>query len=177
MPKVMITPEALRESNGPEVKVLQDAGFEVVYPRDPHFARGNGGEPVVKHDMELRRDGPRGEIQDKRNCAGVLVGKTNIHGPLRPGFPARYLVAVGDGLRKHVHRTTPNMKVMVLVLFPSGPRKHVMRRQAIAHIWYMIVQKHSMLHCHRPKRRVRCLGPVDRRVQHHGSGDRHDRAD
>ncbi|MFT5525330.1 MAG: D-3-phosphoglycerate dehydrogenase [Pirellulaceae bacterium] len=44
MPKVMITPEALRESNGPEVEVLQNAGFEVVYPQDPYFARGNGGE-------------------------------------------------------------------------------------------------------------------------------------
>jgi D-3-phosphoglycerate dehydrogenase len=44
MPKVMITPEALRESNGPEVDVLQAAGFEVSYPQDHLFARGNGGE-------------------------------------------------------------------------------------------------------------------------------------
>ena len=40
MPTVLILPEALREVHGPHVDLLNDAGFEVRYPKDPHIVRG-----------------------------------------------------------------------------------------------------------------------------------------
>ena len=44
MPTVLITPEAVREVNGPYVHLLRSAGFEIAYPRDPQFARGGCDE-------------------------------------------------------------------------------------------------------------------------------------
>lgn len=41
MPTVLITPEAMREVAGPYVKLLRQAGFEIRYPKNPVFARGN----------------------------------------------------------------------------------------------------------------------------------------
>jgi phosphoglycerate dehydrogenase-like enzyme len=42
--KVLVTPEAMRDRPGAHVDVLREAGFEVGYPKNPHFARGLGGE-------------------------------------------------------------------------------------------------------------------------------------
>lgn len=40
MPSVLITPEAMRDVPGPYVKILKEAGFEILYPKNPQFARG-----------------------------------------------------------------------------------------------------------------------------------------
>ena len=40
MPTVLITPENLRDDSSPHVDMLCEAGFEVRYPKDPHFTRG-----------------------------------------------------------------------------------------------------------------------------------------
>ena len=40
MPTVLITPEAMREVDGPYAQALRDAGFDIRYPRNPEFARG-----------------------------------------------------------------------------------------------------------------------------------------
>ncbi len=52
MPIVLITPEAMREKNGAYVAVLQDAGFEVRYPQNPHFARGLGGAAETIQELQ-----------------------------------------------------------------------------------------------------------------------------
>ncbi|MFV1964800.1 MAG: phosphoglycerate dehydrogenase [Pirellulaceae bacterium] len=44
MPAVLITPEAMRDVDGPYVALLRKAGFDVRYPRNPHLARGSCGE-------------------------------------------------------------------------------------------------------------------------------------
>ncbi len=41
MPKVLITPEALRDQPGPFIDLLHSSGFEVIYPTVPTFARGH----------------------------------------------------------------------------------------------------------------------------------------
>lgn len=40
MPRVLITPEPFIHQEGPHTSILNDAGFEIVYPRDPEFTRG-----------------------------------------------------------------------------------------------------------------------------------------
>ena len=44
MPRVLITPEALVQTEGPHTEILRDAGFEIVYPANPQHSRGLGGE-------------------------------------------------------------------------------------------------------------------------------------
>jgi phosphoglycerate dehydrogenase-like enzyme len=44
MPTVLITPEAMRQVNGPYVATLAEAGFDIHYPKNPHLARGECGE-------------------------------------------------------------------------------------------------------------------------------------
>lgn len=40
MPSVLITPEAFIHKSGPYVNLLEEAGFEIAYPRDTTFTRG-----------------------------------------------------------------------------------------------------------------------------------------
>ena len=44
MPTVLFTPEALLHAAGRHMDILQEAGFEVVFPKNPRFARGLCGE-------------------------------------------------------------------------------------------------------------------------------------
>ena len=47
MPTVLILPEVLRETSGRHVEILQQAGFEVCYPKNPQIARGRTSEEEV----------------------------------------------------------------------------------------------------------------------------------
>ena len=53
MPTVLITPEAMRNSAGPYVKILREAGFDICYPRDPFFARGNADEATTIAELSV----------------------------------------------------------------------------------------------------------------------------
>ena len=44
MPTVLITPEAFLAKQAPYVDMLKSAGFDIRYPKDPHFTRGLGTE-------------------------------------------------------------------------------------------------------------------------------------
>ena len=51
MPTVLITPEAMRQVEGPYVMMLRQAGFDIAYPRNPHFARGGCGEQETIEEL------------------------------------------------------------------------------------------------------------------------------
>lgn len=53
MPTVLITPEAMREVNGPYVQLLRAAGLEIVYPRNPQFARGICDERATIEELSV----------------------------------------------------------------------------------------------------------------------------
>ena len=62
-PVVLISPETMRDRGGPHVDLLQGAGFEVRYSRDPRLAQGNLSERDTVE--ELRGVGAviaRGEV-------------------------------------------------------------------------------------------------------------------
>lgn len=44
MPRILITPEALVNADGPHVDLLKEAGFDVAFPKNPQFTRGLGDE-------------------------------------------------------------------------------------------------------------------------------------
>jgi hypothetical protein len=44
VPTVLITPEALVRADGPHIKLLQEAGFDIAFPKNPQFTRGLGDE-------------------------------------------------------------------------------------------------------------------------------------
>ena len=44
MATVLFTPEELLHVEGQHTRVLKAAGFEIVYPKNPQFTRGNCGE-------------------------------------------------------------------------------------------------------------------------------------
>jgi D-3-phosphoglycerate dehydrogenase len=49
----MIVPEAMREKHdAPYTRLLLDAGFEVLYPRNPQLARGLGGEEETISELQ-----------------------------------------------------------------------------------------------------------------------------
>jgi D-3-phosphoglycerate dehydrogenase len=48
MPRAIITPEAVYQVTGPYVDILEDAGFEVRYPKDSTFSRGVGPDETVE---------------------------------------------------------------------------------------------------------------------------------
>jgi D-3-phosphoglycerate dehydrogenase len=52
MPRALITPEAMRDQPEAYVDVLKNAGFEVAYPKNVHFARGGGGAAEVISELQ-----------------------------------------------------------------------------------------------------------------------------
>ena len=53
MPIAMITPEAVNKVPGPYVDILEEAGFEVRFPKDPKFSYGPGPEETVEVLQEV----------------------------------------------------------------------------------------------------------------------------
>ncbi len=47
MPTVLITPEALRDKEGPHTQVLREAGFEYRFPKNPQLARGGSEQELI----------------------------------------------------------------------------------------------------------------------------------
>jgi hypothetical protein len=66
------------------------------------------------------------------------------------------------------------MKVMELALLPSTFGENVMRRDTCLFIGHVIVQEDRMLDGHWPQTSIGDIGPMNRRMEHHGSGDSHD---
>jgi D-3-phosphoglycerate dehydrogenase len=51
MPTVLITPEALRDQDGPHVDILKEAGFDIRFPVDSTFARGHHSDDEVVEQL------------------------------------------------------------------------------------------------------------------------------
>lgn len=52
MPVVLISPERMHQKPGPHVDLLQNAGFEVRYPKNPHLARGLVGDDETIRELQ-----------------------------------------------------------------------------------------------------------------------------
>lgn len=52
MPTCLIVPEAMREVPERYVDVLHEAGFDIVYPKNPELARNRGGEEELIAELE-----------------------------------------------------------------------------------------------------------------------------
>ena len=66
---------------------------------------------------------------------------------------------------------------MELALLPSTPGEDIMGRDSGLFIWHVIMEEHGMLHCHWPKTGICDVGPMHRRVKHHGPSNGHDGLD
>ena len=79
MPTALITPEALLEQPGPHVDGLLEAGFEVRYPEDPTFTRGELGTEQTIAQLE--------------GIDAVLAGGERLTEPVLQGLPGLRVVA------------------------------------------------------------------------------------
>ena len=84
------------------------------------FVDTNGGIFVVEHHMVLRCDGTCSRVEHQRDGAGMIRAKTHEDFTVGPGHPAGKLLAIREGLVKHVNWTPPHMEVMKLGLRPSS---------------------------------------------------------
>jgi hypothetical protein len=161
-----------------EVVVVEDVLVRRI-PKEPNpfirlkvgqfGVRGNGGEPIIKHDMKLGCDCSRVHAEDKGNSAGVHQGVSHVHGALGAGLPTGNLLAVSDCRVQDVDRATPNVKVMELPLFPSGSSENVTWGDSSVQTGDMIVQEDGVLNGHGPESGLGHVGPVNSCVQHHGA--------
>lgn len=53
MATVLFTPEELRHVEGQHTQILKAAGFDVVYPKNPHFTRGHCGEEESVEELSV----------------------------------------------------------------------------------------------------------------------------
>ncbi len=79
MPVALITPEAMREQPAPYVDILRAAGFEVRYPKDPHFTRGLG-----THEQA---------IEEYRGISAAIAGGEHITERFLAALPELRVVA------------------------------------------------------------------------------------
>jgi hypothetical protein len=73
--------------------------------------RRDGGEPIIKDDMKLGRDGARFQVQNKRDRGGVLITEADVDASLGAGAPTRQLVPIRKAAIEHVDRAAPNERV------------------------------------------------------------------
>jgi hypothetical protein len=64
-------------------------------------------------------------IQNKGHGAGMLGREAHVHRSLGARLPARNLFTIGNRFVQEINRTTPNMEVMKLTLFPTGTGKQI----------------------------------------------------
>lgn len=53
MPSVLITPEAILHAQGPHTEILKEAGFEIVYPKNSEFTRGQCSEEECVSELSV----------------------------------------------------------------------------------------------------------------------------
>ena len=51
MSTVLITPEALRDQDGPHVDILKEGGFDISFPTDSTLARGHHSDDEVVEQL------------------------------------------------------------------------------------------------------------------------------
>ena len=139
--------------------------------------RRDGGEPIIKDDVKLGRDGARLQVQNKRDRGGVLIAEADVDASLGAGAPTRQLVPIRKAAIEHVDGATPNMDVLELRLSPARASKEVVRRDSGRLDGHMVPEVDCLLHRHRPQLGIGNLRPVNRGVKHHRASDRHDRLD
>ncbi len=79
MSTVLITPELMFDKGPPCEKMLQEAGFEICYPKDPYFSRGLASE----QDM----------IAELRNSVAVIAGGEPYSRNLLSALPELRIIA------------------------------------------------------------------------------------
>ena len=80
---------------------------------------------------------------------------------LGPWHPSRNLLSITKLGLKDIERTAPNMKVMKVLAWPSSLGEHLKWRETSVFSWDMIVEEHSVLDSHGPKRRVGLFRPMN----------------
>jgi len=79
MPVAMITPEGLIRSQGPYVSMLQEAGFDVIYPKDTTFTRG-------QHTFEQH-------VETLKDVEGLIAGGEILSEKVLESLPKLRVIA------------------------------------------------------------------------------------
>lgn len=79
MPTVLITPEAMLEKPAPYVDMLREAGFDISYPKNPHFNRGLGTAEQT--------------IDELRGVAAVIASGERFSDEVMAGVPELRVIA------------------------------------------------------------------------------------
>jgi len=79
MPVTLVTPEALLNKPAPFVDMLRNAGFDIVYPKDPTFARGLGSEEETMEQLSI--------------CDAVIAGGEHVTGRVLASLPKLRVVS------------------------------------------------------------------------------------
>jgi phosphoglycerate dehydrogenase-like enzyme len=79
MPVVLITPERMLHVPGPHVDMLQTAGFDVAYPKNPIFTRGHCSVPETIDELSV--------------CCAVIAGGEVFSEAVLAGLPALRVIA------------------------------------------------------------------------------------
>jgi hypothetical protein len=111
----------------------------------------DGGKPIIERHMELRSDGSRLEIQDKRDRARVPITHSHVHVALRARLPSRDLLASRDSVIENVDRTAPHMEIPEFGLWPARPRKDVDGGEAILFGGHTVPDVDGVSYSHRPE--------------------------
>ena len=88
MPVVLITPEPmLRQRQGPHVKMLEETGFQIVYPQDPTFTRGLMSPQQTREQLSV--------------CDAVIAGGERFSRDVLAGLPRlRVIARLGVGYER-----------------------------------------------------------------------------
>lgn len=103
MPIVVISPEEMQHKpDAPYARILQDAGLEIRYPSNPHFARGLGGDAET--------------IEELRGAAAVLAGGEYFGKHALENLPdLRVIARVGVGFDRVDVETATRRNVAVTI--------------------------------------------------------------
>lgn len=111
MPVALIVPETMRSKGTPYAAILREAGFEVIFPRDPQLARGLTGEQAL--------------IDELSGVQAVIAGSEGYTPEVISALPhLRVIARAGVGYDR-VHVPTATRQRVAVTITPTANHEGV----------------------------------------------------
>ena len=136
----------------------------------------NTSEPIVKHAVIRGTNVVAGEVQYQGHLGRMTGGKTHENTTTAARFPSGKSFPTDKTGIQDIRRTAPNMQIVEMASGMFGTAQEIQRRQTGVRVRGPIIYPSSMLNCKGPVTGVGNIRPMDRLVQHHGSGKSGDSA-
>ena len=106
---------------------------------------GDSGKPIVADDVKVGNDLSGGEIENERNCTGVIGAEAKVHVSFAAWTPFGNLLAVSEFAIKYVCGAAPEVEVCKALTRKGGFRKNFNWRETSFWVGNAVVETNCVV--------------------------------